>query len=444
MKQTNIRPWLCAFGAIFSVVAAVLVGSMMAVAGAMVAASTPVVGTVTTTAADAASPELLKRNYSKELSKVRPDDAPLDTFLRNIGSGEKVTTWEIPFFEVTTRGMEDTVQSEVSTATGVVEVVVSDVHKFAVDDVLLVPGVLAQPLGRTLVLQVVDRTISSNTLKCIAVNGVVSGNYTVVPKIAAESKVYCIGNAKDEIQAQTTPYQMLPGTVTNYCQIQMQQVEEGTYQALIAKEIDYGMLEYKADSLYDLRLKCELTALYGTKAYRLDPITNQMKHFMGGLQEYVGKTLTYSRASTEAELLTANKFVDWGEEIFSDVNGSSSRIMIVSPTLMSSLMKVPTVQKQVEAGNTTIKYGLKFNVIDTAFGEFLLKMSKALPLVGDTYGGWVIDPAKIRKRYMEELKWRKVDLLTSGQKKANAMVLEETASLEVRNANCHARIVASA
>lgn len=414
--------------------------------GLLLASGVGVAGTVDTETAAAASPELLLTDISKIISKIRPDDTPLDTMLREIGAGDKTSAWKFEFYENTTRGIGDLVKTAfVAGAAGAKDIEVGNVTNWNVDDVIYVPSIKAiGSTGACLRLQVIDKNISANTLQVIALNGTVSGNLTIVPAIADETPIYCIGNAKDETAAQTGAYQMLPGKTYNYAQVHMAQVEESVYMALHATEVDYGMVEFKADSIYDLKMKADLASLLGTRQHRYDPKTGKMKYFSGGLIEFAGKSLDYSKANTATNVLSANKFIDWAEQMFADNNGSSKRVLLAGSKLIAGLMKVPTIQKQVEAKQTEIIHGVKFNIIDTAFGQFGIKMHKGLNLVGHEYDGFVLDPSKIRRRELLPMSWKELKLEDAGISKVKAYKLEDTFGCEFRNPGTHAVITATA
>jgi len=435
------------------VVLALVFGTMIATAGTsllgvglILASGVGVAGTVDTETATAASGELLLTDISKVISQIRPDDTPLDTMLREIGAGDKAEAWKFEFYENTTRSIGDLVKTAFTAgAAGAKDLEVGNVTNWNVDDVIYVPSIFAVgSSGPKLRMQVIDKNISANTIQVIALNGTVSGNLTIVPSIADESPIYCIGNAKDETAAQTAAYQMLPGKTYNYAQVHMAQVEESVYQALHLKEVPYGLLEFKADSIYDLKMKADLASLLGTRQHRYDPKTGKMKYFSGGLIEFAGKSLDYSKASTATNLLSGNKFIDWAESMFADNNGSSKRVLLAGSKLIAGLMKVPTIQKQVEAKNTEIIFGVKYNIIDTAFGQIGIKMHKGLNLVGHEYDGFILDPTKIRRRELLPMSWKELKLEDAGISKVKAWKLEDTFGCEFRNPGTHAFITANA
>lgn len=430
-------------GTVFSAGASLL-GVALAMSG--------VAGTVTTESAAAASPELLRPDISKVVSKIRPDDTPLDTMLREIGAGDKAESWKIDFYENTARSNSDTITVAITAgAAGPRDLTVSNVTNWNVDDIGYLPDVYAVgSSGAKLRVQVIDKNIAAGTIRVIALNGSFpSGSQVaIVPSISLTNSVraiYCIGNAKEETAAQTAAYQMMPSKTYNYCQVHMAQVEESVYEALQAKEVNYGLVDFKADSIYDMKMKADLTTLLGTRGHIYDPQTGKFKYFSGGLQYFATqKAVTYSLGNTTTDVFSANKFIDIAEYMFADTNGSSSRVWLAGSKQLAAMMKVPTIAKQVEAGNTEIKFGVKFNVIDTAFGQFYLKLHKGLNLVGHSYDGFILDPTKIRRRELLPLNWKELKLEDAGISKVKAWRLEETFACEFRNPGCHAMVTSYA
>lgn len=263
-----------------------------------------------------------------------------------------------------------------------------------------------------------------------------------MPSLGAGEKMFIIGTAKDELAAKTGSFQMMPIKDNNYCQTFMTQVSESVYAEMSKKEINFGLLEFKADAIFDFRMKSNMSAMFGCKAKLIDPITNKEKYFMGGINDFLGLRLSYevNPAAGSGLGLDGKRLIEIGKAIFSDVNGSDSRVWLCGSTAMASLMKNAEFQKQVESKNTVMKWGITFNEIETGFGKVYLKHDKSMNYCGHGADILSIDPTKIRKRDFLPMQWRKLDLQSTGQQRSNDWVLEEAFTLEVRNPNCHALI----
>ncbi|GHU86709.1 hypothetical protein FACS1894153_4180 [Bacteroidia bacterium] len=424
----------------------------LTIAGTSALAMAVPIGTVITP--DAGGPEFEDGvdipDTSRKVSKIRPSEVFMDTFLREIGDGEKAEALKIEFFQSTSRINQFMTTAAVTAQTGAggsVTVTVDSAQNILVDDVFTIPTVTGTN-SKPLVLQVVSINYSSNTLTIIAVNGApgTTKYNTLVPAIANSSVCYIIGNAKAELDAKTTPYQLMPFEDYNYVQTQMTQVSESIYQEMSKKKVDYGMVEFKDDAIFDFRMKANMTALLGARGVVMDTANldgngNKLKYFMGGLIEYAGKSYQYVIDSNDDSTgMSQKRFIDLGKSIFTDINGSESRVLLVGSGLMAQLLAIPVIYKQVEAKQTEIIFGTIFNVIETGFGRLYLKMDKGLNLTGHEYDGFFIDTTKIRNRPFLNMNWRELETLKTGTSRSNNWVLEEARSLEVRNAMCHAYI----
>ena len=246
-------PFLIVFVAIIAIGAIFSFGTAIGT-GIAIATGTPISGTASSDATEAAASGFHLDDISQKISKIRPDDLPLDTVLRELGAGEKASAWKVDFYENTTRNMSIQVNDATNAAdtSGGIDVVFDDVAHVNVDDVFYVPTVYAAgSSGDRLNVQVVAKNVGTKTLTIVAINGAVTGGdiYTDILAIPNDTVMYRIGNAKNELAAQNTAFQMMPSKAYNYNQIHMSQVEEGVYEAMLLTEVDYGLLDFKADSL---------------------------------------------------------------------------------------------------------------------------------------------------------------------------------------------------
>ena len=386
---------------------------------------------------------------SKIVTQIRPQDTPLDTVLREIGSAEQVDgkSFEVKYYQNSIRPTVAKTTGAIVGGWGQHDIPVDTVSNFALHYVLRVPSVF-NSAGKELRLFVTAKNISAKTLSVIAVNGdeQVPGDInspTLIPYIPANTNLYAIGIAKNELDASTEAMEMIPTSTINYCQIFMCQVEQGVYEEITNSEVNYGMLDYKADAIYMMRMLADLTTLYGAKAVRYNPQTDKLHYFSSGAIENVGGVKTYSLSipAMGVSELWLNELV---QEAFSGINGSGTRAFFVSPNLMGRLQNIKFVQKQIEANKTEVKFGVKFNVVDTAFGTMYLKVHNGLPIAGDTDGGFVLDLNNIRRRELHALKWTNLKFDETGISKVKAARLEEAFCCEFRNIKSHMYIQAVA
>ena len=413
------------------------------VAGGTTLAFAAAAGAVTqdtpdTVIAAGASTELLTTTISKKITEMKPSATPLDTILRNLNNTVKVESWKTEWYSSDVRGISTTTAAPFDTsASGTVDssgtmhtITVTDIHIFNVDDNVLVQGVLGGD-SKDLVVHIVGKTTSPKTITVIAINGTGAGEDDV-PDIPSGTTIIRIGNSKNENDAQTTPYTTFPQKTYNYCQIHMAQIEEGAYLALHAKEVNWDITDYRMQALYDMRRSFELTSLLGARGFKYDPVGEDWKYFSGGIYRYIPTSLEYTSGG-----LTDKTFNGWARDIFNGNAGSDSRVLFVGKDLMTEMASVSTIQKQIEAKATEVKFGVKFNVIETNFGTLNVKHHSLFNDIGWAGKGMVLDVNNIERHVFKEMASTKIDLKGSGQKNADAYKIDETFCLATRYPGTH-------
>jgi len=407
---------------------------------AVASAASVVQETVDTQNTAAASTDLLTNTIDKKISLIRPDKHPLDTIVRNIGIVVPVQSFKTEYYAVETRGIEDTVKTQFASTTSsnnalwkTHSLIVTNIHIWQVDDNGFIQGTTGSD-GKEIVFHVIAKNATDYTLTIVTPNGT-GDNAADLPLLVVGTKITRIGNSKAELDAQTSPFAVFPQKSYNYCQIHMAQVEEGLYAKLHSKEVQWNINDFRSEALYDMRRRMELSNLVGFKSMIYDSTGEDYKYMAGGIMRDISKALTYS--STE---LDTDTFIGWTKDIFTGNNGSDTRVLFAGSTLMESMSKVPTVQKQLTAENVMVKWGVRFNRIETNFGELLVKHHTTLTDLGYTTKGVVLDMANIEKHVLKSLETRSVDLIKSGQKLANADNISEAYCLVAKNPDTHAVI----
>ena len=402
------------------------------------AAGATTVETPTTGIAEAASPEILAMWISKKITEMKPAATPLDTILRNVGLVVPVKAWKTEWYSSDVRGIADSISTAFDTsASGTVDstgavntITVHSIHIWNVDDVMMVQGINGGD-GKELILHVVSKNNALHTLGVITVNGL-GADEDLVPDLPEDTVIVRIGNAKSELDAQTAPYTTFPQKSYNYCQTHMAQVEESLFLELHAKNVNWGMTDYRAQALYDLRRSFELTSLFGARGLKHDPEGQDDKYFSGGIYRYAGETIEYMNGS-----LAQGDFNTWAKTIFTGNAGSDQRILFAGKELMVQIANITTVQKQLEAKATEVMFGVTFNKITTNFGEILIKHHNLFNDVGWSYNGMVLDVNNIERHVFKPMAVNKILLKESGQKNANAFMIDETFCVATRYPATH-------
>jgi hypothetical protein len=315
---------------------------------------------------------------------------------------------------------------------------------WSADDTCMFYGVTGVD-GLDLVCFIISKSVSNQTIKIQPLNGEAGAGATAgemilpVAGIPKDARVVRCGACKHELDAQTSPYAIIPVKSNNYLQIFMAQVEESTFQKMHEKEVDWGFSDYEAQNIYDMRATMEFSFLFGVKSKFSDNTNAKERYTTGGAIRYITKSLEYGTGGLDRTVDNAT-FVDWNQSIFQGNSGSDTRVLFGGDGLMANLMKVDTVLKQIEAKSTEVVYGIRFNKIETNHGVLLFKRHPMLSLAGWSEKGIVLDLNYIEKHTFKPMGTRKLSLKESGTRNVDAVVIEEATGLILRYPDTHAII----
>lgn len=386
-----------------------------------------------------------KATTSQKLAKIGWSNAPLDTFLRNIGKG-KTNSDTYQFFSVTARGVACTA-SAAETKGGVIEVTMATgVHSLSKSGVLMVPtlkvvGGVAETAGskaslKPLMLHIADIDYSGKKVSLVPLNG------TVTPSLLANATFYRAGIACDQDVAITEDPQAMPTKDYNHCQRMLCTISENMYQALQDKEVEYGLNDYRDQALLDFRLQSEMAAIFGGGAVAgenfIDPKSNKRKLHMRGVLDFDIQNIVKTEADEDVDAFLNRAM----EELFAVNNGSSERLLLYGAGFATALANSKWWQKQLEANKTEIKWGVTWKMVESNFGSLRGIMDPALSLTGEYSNcALVIDPAHVRLVEQVALQERKLDLVSAGIRNSKDIVLEESITLELTNPKAHGLLV---
>jgi hypothetical protein len=395
----------------------------------------------------------IDRDYvSKKITEMRPASTPLDTILRTIENQVSVSSFKTEFYAVSSRELIDTVNTAYTRSTDgdeSADLKVNNITAWTDDDTCMFYGVVGGPVaagygdGKDLVCFVVSRNVSASTIKIQPVNGIEGINAKVgkmvLPTIPINTKIVRMGTCKNELDAQTSPYGIVPVKDYNYLQIFMAQAEEGTFQKLHEKEVEFSFSDYEAQNIYDMRARMEYSFLFGVRSKFYD-VTNLKERFMtGGLTRYITTALEYGTGGSDREIDNPT-VIGWTKSIFRGNSGSDRRVMFMGDSFAASMMGADTVQRQIDAKKTERVYGITFNLIETNFGQLLCKHHNLLDLAGWGEKAIVLDLNYVEKHTWKPMAVRQLDLKGSGQRNVVATVIEETSGAVLRYPAVHAII----
>ncbi len=412
------------------------------------------VGTHTTGVVDGATkvtgtPEINKPTTSQKLAKIGWSNAPLDTFLRNIGKAKtKSDTYQ--FFSVTARGVACSTTAGFTgdfNPKSIVLKMTTGVHSLSKSGVLIAPkyevganGTVSAAKGNVAIkpamFHIADINYSTGdvTLAPLNFNGVADG------VTFANTAFFRSGVACDQDVAITDDPQAMPTKDHNFCQRMLCTISENMYQAMQDKEVEYGLNDYRDQALLDFRLQSEMAAIFGGGAIAgenfIDPVTNKRKLHMRGVLDFNIQHIFKGEESIDEYL---NNVM---EQMFSVNNGSSERLLIYGAGFATALANSKWWQKQLEANKTEIKWGVTWKMVESNFGSLRGIMDPALSLTGDyTNCALIIDPAHIRLVEQVPLQERKLDLVSAGIRNSKDIVLEESITLELTNPKAHGLLI---
>lgn len=388
-------------------------------------------------------PEMNKPSISQKLTKIRPSATPLDTILRELDSAVSHSN-EYKYYSVQGRGIAQKVA--VATTAGVdgevVTITLESAHIFSLDGNILVPSFSAsspqQPATPVtsgvsyspLILHIVNIDRAAKKITVFPVNA------SAVPAIPANTLMFRMGTAKHELAAISEDPSSQPTSDSNYCQIHMTTVSEGIYQAMQEKEVRHGLLDIKEEALFDFRMTNEVDGLFGYKREIIDPVSQKAKYMSDGMIRKITKHLDKGSASA----VTDDVLIGWCADIFAGNNGSEERIMFYGSGFGVDVATAATIQKQLEAKNTEVKFGLTFNRIETVHGVLLMKLHNVFEQYGYSDAAMVIDPANIQRAIQKPLEATTLELDKTGKSRSKDVRIDESHTLAVMNPDTHAML----
>lgn len=395
----------------------------------------------------------IDRDYvSKKITEMRPAATPLDTILRTIENQVSVSSFKTEFYAVSSRDLVDTVAVAFTRDTDGVEstdLQVTNITAWTEDDTCMFYGVTGGPVvtgygdGKDLVCFVVSRNVSNSTIKIQPLNGPEGLNAKagkmVLPSIPISTKIVRMGTCKNELDAQTAPYGIVPVKDYNYLQIFMAQAEEGTFQKLHEKEVDFSFSDYEAQNIYDMRARMEYSYLFGVRKLFTDVTNLKQRYTTGGLTRYITTALEYGTGGADRTIDNPT-VINWTKSIFRGNSGSDRRVMFMGDAFAANMMSADTVQRQIDAKKTERVYGVTFNLVETNFGQLLCKHHNLLDLAGWGEKAIVLDLNYVEKHTWKPMAARQLDLKGSGQRNVIATVIEETSGAVLRYPSVHAII----
>lgn len=379
------------------------------------------------------SPDLLEDTLDSVIVKVRPTKTPLVSILALSKANQKKTNnMRFAYYSLGVRDRVTEITAEVAGgATSVATIKVENARLFDESDTIrIVDGY------KEYSCYVESSDDSTGELRVQMIYDQESESEPAFPAIANGATVYRCSRAAAEGDMQTVQYTALPSKERNYCQIFKMQVGETTLQRLADKEVPFTLNDVEEQAIYEMKRDMEASYLFNqSKGYFHNLKKKKCIYTTAGIVPEIlkkGKNLSLSLTPTNEEL------IDLSKDIFTGNNGSEKRLVFCGSEAMARISKIGLVQKQMEAGNTEIVFGVTFNKIVTNFGELYVMQHDALDENGYENKLIVLDPQFIDEYTLLPTSKESLDLKKAGVFDGDVSVTTKISGIAVKNHACHA------
>lgn len=423
------------------------------------------VGVPTTDAVSAAGLDtegLVDQDLSRDITQFNPDRFPLDTITREYLKKKKgAESQKVIYYQKSTKPFKDTLDSSAQGAGSADSAPASANTASANNAVLYIwVKVMTPSTWRTkdtlvmrdlnitevvgtgtsfksdVVFQVAEK--KDTALKLVPISGMKNslGKF-IVPTFAATDVLYRLGNAMSEKAMTTEPFAVYPDEFEQYCQNFMAMIEETTFASITAKKPDWDMNDMEIENIYSMRGEMEASFLFGEK-FEIKAGSDTTL-FTGGIVRSIDKELHYGTNGNK--VLTKEQYTAWMKSLFTGNNGSKSRVLFAGAGLIEAISLLRETYKTMQ-NNTNMEtfLGVKCTSIVSDFGTLKIVHNPILDETGWSDRGIAIDLEHLYKKEFVPMKATEIDLKGSGQRNANAKVIQEVSCLILRHPDCHAII----
>lgn len=455
-------------GDVYTEVSDLIMGG--AAAGGSILAMAVPVGIVDVPSADAQG--LNMQDVSQEITRMNPDRYPLDTIMRNYAKKvRRVHSQECKYYQQSAKPMTDYLDgnahgnggSAASPACNFmaqgdgatsVFVQVKNPKIWRKKDTLLMRNlnINVDNSGRPFIggddtirydqmFYVADKT--GLVLELIPIGGMkgdgANADTYVVPTFRSTTPLFRMGSAMAEKDAKTDPFAMLPASNVNYCQNFMCQIEMSTFEKMTKKEADISFSDQEVDMLYNMRAEIESSFIWGEK--HIYDNGGDRTYFTEGITRQIKKMLYYGAGSGDTTL-TPLQYTAWMKSLFTGNDGSTDRVLLAGADLIASIELLRESQKQLSGNTVQETYlGVKCTSIVSTFGVLHIVHAPLFDEQGWSARGLAFDPEHLYKEVFQPMIARDLDFRSSGEKNADAKMLQEVSCLVLRYPDCHALIM---
>lgn len=417
-------------------------GALMAFAAVGTTVQTPVEvgdGTNPTHVADGSDNDNLiyDDDLEEAICKVGSNKFVLDTMTRHIKNRRDCKSWTAGGYEIGERPIEDKTSAE-ATGGNAVTLTVTNPDMWVIGDVLNVMGSDGPSLdadGKPFSLLITGKDAAGKiTVRRTDYRG--ASGVKAIPTIASESLLVRMAPAYNERVAYTDGVVQQPARRSYYNQNFMATVEVNTLSELHKKEVKIDFATYKQQTIFDMRYSMERANLFQVGGVTIDK-DGKPVYTATGAWHQMENALEYNATSG----ISAADWASYGRMIFSENNGSETRLLLPGAEFMEMMLKNADFSKQMMEKSTELVLGVQVKRIETGFGE--LMVAPGAPLFRGYYSkcAMVLDLANITRETFVPMHEKELDLETPGIARAKAVRLNEISSLFLQNLPTHFKIV---
>lgn len=387
-------------------------------------------------------PEMIQDPVDQSLVKIRPTATPLDTILR-YGKTMPTNSFEFKWYSIGTREVVDSVKTKVDAvsnadyrAVSAVVPVQGSVVNYANSDTIVFPNVKGKD-NKPLLAYVVLKDATANTLTItIAEDQMIGDGETSfgIPALPANTEIYRLGRAAAELDVTTDAVSYVPTPTKGYCQRFMFEVAQSTYEKMLNKEVKFDITEIEEQALYEYRKTMEGSFLFGRKGKFWDSKKNTEVYTTGGIVNQIKNEYTLDDTDEDG----TKALIALQKKIFTGNSGAKERFVFAGSEFVEKLSTIATVQKQIEAGNTEVVWGITWKKIESNFGTLLLIHHELLNEYGWSDKAIVIDPQYLKKWQLSNFERKEYDGKELAIMNGNFTVCSEVCGVAVYNPDVHA------
>lgn len=398
---------------------------------------------------------LYTRDVDEVVLKINPMSTPL-LQITSYASSAEIDSQEFEYWSVGPRITRTTITSAMVPDTinklDRFKLEIADKGFVTKDDTIRVVGVKGWAAGSNagtadgvedLVLYVINVDEESGYPVCICINGPKSKGFKLPVTLAQGQVLVRMGKSCGEMDAQTGRFHSYPEPEIQYTQNFMFQVEQSTFDKMTSKKVKWDFNDIEEAGIRDMKIAQENTYLFGVRRKVRHPgKDNNNQYFTGGLWWQAGKDLTIGHQITEnsqtVTVINDDDLVTFARQMFVGSAGNKKKVMLCGSAMLEKFGQIRSDRFRLK--ETVDVWDLTFSRFHTDFGDILVIYDEQLDMNGMSAYGFCIDPEYIKKKVFLSLKRTVLELIKSGQRNSNAVVLQEVAGVYLQYADAHARV----